>query len=62
MHREQIAKSALESFKRVFGDSRTYGVLTGGQRDLGADFIFATIQTLSREDCYRSIDPELFDY
>ena len=62
VHREQIAKSALESFKRVFGDSRTYGVLTGGQRDLGADFIFATIQTLSREDCYRSIDPELFDY
>ena len=62
VHREQIAKSALESFKRVFGDSRTYGVLTGGQRDLGADFIFATIQTLSREDCYRGIDPELFDY
>ena len=62
VHREQITKSALESFKRVFGDSRTYGVLTGGQRDLGADFIFATIQTLSREDCYRSIDPELFDY
>ena len=23
---------------------------------------FATIQTLSREDCYRGIDPELFDY
>lgn len=62
IHREQIARSAMNSFKRIFGNSRTYGFLSGGQKDLNADFIFATIQTLSREDCYKNIPSEYFDY
>ncbi len=62
VHREQIARSALKSFKRIFGDEHTYGVLTGGSKDFDADFVFATIQTLSREGCYDSIPKDYFDY
>ena len=29
VHREQIARQALETFKIIFGNSRTYGLLTG---------------------------------
>ena len=32
VHREQIAKQTLKSYKRVFGSSRTYGLLSGNGR------------------------------
>ena len=50
VHREQIAKQALESFKNVFGSSRTFGLLSGTSKDYNADFVFATMQTMSKED------------
>ena len=40
VHREQIAKQAMESYKRVFGSSRTFGLLSGDRRDFGADIVF----------------------
>ena len=49
VHRETIAKSALKDFKKILGDSRTYGVFGGGSKDTGADFIFSTVQTLSKD-------------
>ena len=50
VHREQIAKQTLKSYKRVFGSSRTYGLLSGNSRELGAEFLFATMQMMSKED------------
>ena len=29
VHREQIARQALESYKDVFGDTKTMGILSG---------------------------------
>lgn len=46
VHREQIAKQALKSYKRIFGREKTYGLLTDNQKDMNADFIFATMQVM----------------
>ena len=62
VHRETIAKSALDDFKTIFGESRTYGLFGGGSADLHADFVFSTVQTLSREANLKRFSPDAFDY
>ena len=61
VHREQIARQALETFKIIFGNSRTYGLLTGKNKNIEADFIFATIQTISKSDVFKSFSKDCFD-
>ena len=61
VHREQIAKQTLKSYKRVFGSSRTYGLLSGNSRELGAEFLFATMQMMSKEDILSHYSPGDFD-
>lgn len=61
VHREQIAKQTMKSYKRVLGSSRTYGLLSGNSREFGADFLFATMQMLSKEDILSHYSPEDFD-
>ena len=61
VHREQIAKQTLKSYKRVFGSSRTYGLLSGNSRELGAEFLFATMQMMSKEDILSLYSPGDFD-
>lgn len=61
VHREQIAKQTMKSFKRVFGSSRTYGLLSGNSRELGAEFLFATMQMMSKEEIRSHYSPEDFD-
>ncbi len=51
---EQIARQALETFKPIFINSRSYGLLTGQNKNTEADFIFATIQTISKQEVYQS--------
>ena len=62
VHREQIAKQALKSFKNVFGDTKTMGILSGSSKDTSKDFIFSTVQTLSKDDVLNSFDKNTFDY
>ena len=61
VHREQIAKQTMKSYKRVLGSSRTYGLLSGNSREFGADFLFATMQMLSKEEILFHYSPEEFD-
>ena len=62
MHRENIARQAMQSFRQLLGDSYKYGMYTGNQKDLEADYIFSTIQTLSREQHLRQFPADYFDY
>lgn len=39
VHREQIANQALESYKNVFGDTRTMGILSGNSNFISTPFI-----------------------
>ena len=61
VHREQIARQALETFKTIFGTSRSYGLLTGKEKNIEADFIFSTVQTISKEDIFKSFNNTHFD-
>ena len=61
VHREQIAKQTLKSFKRVFGTSKTYGLLSGNSREFGAEFLFATMQMMSKDEILSYYTSEEFD-
>lgn len=63
VHREQIAKAAMDSFQRVFRDkNKTMSVLSGNNRELNADFIFSTIQTMSKDSMLENFSRDAFDY
>ncbi|MBX4261552.1 DEAD/DEAH box helicase [Clostridium estertheticum] len=62
IHREQIAKQALNSFKNVFGDTKSMGILSGNSKDIDKDFIFSTVQTLSKDEVLLSFPKNEFDY
>lgn len=63
VHREQIAKKALASFRKVIGGKKEdYGMLTGNRQDLGAKYIFATVQTLSQMHVLQKFAKNEFDY
>ncbi|MGI6216363.1 MAG: DUF3427 domain-containing protein [Coriobacteriales bacterium] len=60
-HREQILKQAMKSYKRVFGNTRTFGLLSGNAHDVEANYIFATVQTMSRDEVLLQFEPDEFD-
>ena len=61
MHREQIAKQALKSYKRVFGSNRTYGLLSGTEKSFAQDNIFSTMQTMAKDEIMQKFSPDHFD-
>jgi superfamily II DNA or RNA helicase/HKD family nuclease/SOS-response transcriptional repressor LexA len=62
VHRLTIAKDALETFRLVFRDKKKYGIFSGEKRELEADFIFSTIQTISKPENYNLFEKNHFDY
>ncbi len=63
VHRQQIAKKALASFKKVIGGSPSdYGILSGNHHDLNKKYLFATIQTLSQDHILKELNKEEFNY
>lgn len=62
VHRLNIAQKALETFEMLFKGERTLGIYSGNKRELEADFIFSTVQTISRENHLSSFPKEVFDY
>tara|TARA_B100000787_G_scaffold147837_1_gene119006 strand:+ start:1297 stop:4191 length:2895 start_codon:yes stop_codon:yes gene_type:complete len=62
VHRRNIALAALKTYKSLFGESKTYSLFSGNQRDINADFVFATIQTISKDIHLSNIDPTYFEY
>ncbi len=61
VHRLNIARKALETFQRLFKD-KTFGLYSGKERDLDADFIFSTVQTISKEEHLSQFKKDYFDY
>lgn len=63
VHREQILQKALSDYKRILGGlSSDYGILSGNSRKMSAKYLFATIQTISKDNHLNSFDPNEFDY
>lgn len=63
VHREQILKKAMADFRRVIGgNDDDYGILSGSSKDVGARYLFATVQSLSKVKTLNEFDSEWFDY
>ena len=61
VHRGQIAKQAMKSYRKVFSQTVSMGMVTGKHQDYDADFIFATIQTLSKTEVLGKYEKDTFD-
>ena len=62
VHRLTIAKDSLTTFRKVFGEHRTMGLYSGESRDLDCDFVFSTIQTISKYTHLENFSKDHFDY
>jgi superfamily II DNA or RNA helicase/HKD family nuclease/SOS-response transcriptional repressor LexA len=62
VHRLRIAKDSLKTFKKVFGKNKTMGLYSGDNRELDCDFIFSTIQTISKLSHLENFTKNHFDY
>lgn len=61
VHREQIAKQAMKSYKKVFGKTKRFGLLSGNQKDYDADYLFATMQMMSKKEVMEQFASDTFD-
>lgn len=62
VHREQILKQAEDSFKDVLGNNINTGLLTGNHHDREVDYLFSTVQTMSKDNTLHSFSPDYFEY
>lgn len=61
VHREEILKKAKETFEFLLpNENITFGLLTGNAKDKQADYIFSTIQSLTRS--YKDFQRDEFEY
>ncbi len=60
VHREQIAKQAMKSYKNVFGRTRRFGLLSGNRKDMDEDYLFATMQMMSKPDIMSQFPKDRF--
>ena len=61
VHRNQIAKQALESYRKVFDDKVSMGLVTGKEQKYDSDFVFATVQTLSKKESLEKYTRDAFE-
>lgn len=62
VHRLTIAEEAMNSFKTVLGSEISMGLFSGQKKELNCDYLFCTVQTLSKQDNLRLFDKNHFDY
>lgn len=63
VHREQILQKAKADFQRVIGgNDEDFGILSGSSRATHAKYMFATIQTISKQETLNQFNPNTFDY
>lgn len=59
-HREQILRQSKESFERVIGKG-SFGLLSGNTHDVDSDYLFATMQTMAKDNVLSRFNPDDFD-
>lgn len=63
VHREQIAKQTIKSYKRVFGNTKTYGLISGTSKDrnMESEYLFSTIQMMKKTEIHTQFAKDEFD-
>jgi superfamily II DNA or RNA helicase/SOS-response transcriptional repressor LexA len=62
VHRLNIAKKAMETFQTVFGKTKKMGLYSGQKKELDKDFVFSTVQTVSKSNHLEQFSKDYFDY
>ena len=62
VHREQIAKQAIKSFKNVFGNKKKFGLISGTSKEYEADFIFSTMQMMAKPEVRERFSRNEFEF
>ena len=61
VHRGQLAKQTKKSYERIFDKSVSMGLVGAGHHEYDSDYVFATVQTLNRENHLFKYNPQAFD-
>lgn len=61
VHRANIANKALESYLKIMPE-KSMGIFSGAHKEVEKDYLFSTVQTVSRDENLYAIDAEHFDY
>ncbi|MCR4841408.1 MAG: DEAD/DEAH box helicase [Lachnospiraceae bacterium] len=61
VHRGQLARQTKKSYEKVFGRNVSMGLVGAGYDDYDADYVFATVQTLNRDEHLLQYAPDYFD-
>lgn len=61
VHRGQLAKQTKRSYEKVFGKNVSMGLVGAGYHEYDKDYVFATVQTLNREEHLMQYAPDTFD-
>lgn len=62
VHRLNIAKAAMRTFQSLYGIEIKMGLYSGENQELSKDFIFSTVQTISKKEHLEKFEPGHFDY
>jgi len=61
VHREQIAKQAMASYKNVFGKDHDFGLLAGDSKDYNAEYLFSTMQMMAKSIAPKENEKPIYD-
>lgn len=63
VHREQILTKAIADYRKILlGNDEDYGILSGTSKNTEARYLFATVQTMSRDPHIQQFAKDHFDY
>ena len=61
VHRGQLARQTRKSYEKVFANSVSMGLVGAGYHEYEADYVFATVQTLKRDEHLLQYAKDAFD-
>jgi len=61
VHRGQLARQTKKSYEKVFARSVSMGLVGAGYHDYDADYVFATVQTLNKDEHLLQYAKDAFD-
>ena len=61
VHRGQHARQTKKSYEKIFDKSVSMGLVGAGYSDYDRDYVFATVQTLNRDEHLQKYEPDAFD-
>ena len=61
VHRGQLARQTKKSYEKVFANTVSMGLVGAGYHDYDKDYIFATVQTLNKDEHLMEYKTDTFD-